>query len=97
MTGFRGILGTTPEALAEARRVLVPGGQLGFTVWGRIKKSPGAWSLPPFQLKRRCGRPSWTARCTMPFRRRCETWSRGADQPGSRARTATDERLLNFH
>jgi hypothetical protein len=30
--------------------VLVPGGRLGFTVWGHIKKSPGAWSLSPFQL-----------------------------------------------
>ena len=50
VTSFRGIWGTTPDALAEARRVLVPGGRLGFTVWGHIKKSPGAWSLSPFQL-----------------------------------------------
>ena len=47
---FRGIWGTTPWALAEVRRVLVPGGRLGFTVWGHIKKSPGAWALSPFQL-----------------------------------------------
>ena len=50
VTSFRGIWGTTPDALAEARRVLVPGGRLGFTVWGHIKKSTGAWSLSPFQL-----------------------------------------------
>jgi SAM-dependent methyltransferase len=50
VTSFRGIWGTTPDALAEARRVLVPGGRLGFTVWGHIKKSPGAWALSPFRL-----------------------------------------------
>jgi len=50
VTSFRGIWGTTPEALAEARRVLTPGGKLGFTVWGHIKKSPGAWALSPFRL-----------------------------------------------
>ncbi len=50
VTSFRGIWGTTPHALAEARRVLVPGGRLGFTVWGHIKASPGAWALAPFGL-----------------------------------------------
>jgi len=50
VTSFRGIWGTTPDALAEARRVLVPGGRLGFTVWGHIKKSPGAWALSPLRL-----------------------------------------------
>ena len=50
VTSFRGIWGTTPEALAEVRRVLVPGGRLGFTVWGHIKTSPGAWALSPFRL-----------------------------------------------
>ena len=50
VTSFRGIWGTTPEVLAEARRVLVPGGTIGFTVWGHLKKSPGAWSLSPFRL-----------------------------------------------
>jgi SAM-dependent methyltransferase/alkylhydroperoxidase family enzyme len=50
VTGFRGIWGTTPDALDEARRVLKPGGRLGITVWGHIKASPGAWALSPFLL-----------------------------------------------
>ena len=50
VTSFRGIWGTTPGALAEAFRVLKPGGRLGITVWGHIKTSPGAWALAPFQL-----------------------------------------------
>ena len=41
VTSFRGIWGTTPDAVAEARRVLRPGGRLGLTVWGHIKASPG--------------------------------------------------------
>jgi SAM-dependent methyltransferase len=49
-TSFRGVWGTTPDALAEIRRVLVPGGRLGLTVWGHIKVSPGAWALAPFAL-----------------------------------------------
>jgi SAM-dependent methyltransferase len=49
-TSFRGIWGTTPDALSEIRRVLVPGGRLGLTVWGHIKISPGAWALAPFTL-----------------------------------------------
>lgn len=48
-TSFRGIWGTTPEALPELLRVLVPGGRLGMTVWGHIKASPGAWALKPFR------------------------------------------------
>lgn len=48
VTSFRGIWGTTPEALAEALRVLAPGGRLGITVWGHIKASSGAWALAPF-------------------------------------------------
>lgn len=50
VTSFRGIWGTTPAAVAEARRVLAPGGRLGLTVWGHIKASPGAWALAPFRL-----------------------------------------------
>lgn len=50
VTSFRGIWGTTPRAVAEAFRVLIPGGRLGLTVWGHIKVSPGAWALAPFAL-----------------------------------------------
>jgi len=50
VTSFRGIWGTTPDALAEAFRVLKPRGHLGVTVWGHIKSSPGAWALAPFRL-----------------------------------------------
>ncbi len=49
-TSFRGIWGTTPDALAEVLRVLAPGGRIGLTVWGHIKVSPGAWALAPFRL-----------------------------------------------
>jgi SAM-dependent methyltransferase len=50
VTSFRGIWGTTPSAIAELFRVLVPGGRVGLTVWGHIKASPGAWALAPFML-----------------------------------------------
>jgi SAM-dependent methyltransferase len=49
-TSFRGIWGTTPAALGEIHRVLAPGGRMGLTVWGHIKKSPGAWALAPFRM-----------------------------------------------
>ncbi len=49
-TSFRGIWGTTPGAVVEAHRVLAPGGRLGITVWGHIKRSPGAWALSPFTM-----------------------------------------------
>ena len=50
VTSFRGIWGTTPNAVAEAFRVLVPGGRLGITVWGHLKVSPGYWAFLPFGL-----------------------------------------------
>jgi SAM-dependent methyltransferase len=50
VTSFRGIWGTTPDAVAELYRVLRPGGRAGITVWGHIKVSPGAWALAPFRL-----------------------------------------------
>ena len=50
VTSFRGIWGTTPQAVAEIDRVLRPGGRLGITVWGHLKVSPGAWALAPFRL-----------------------------------------------
>lgn len=48
VTSFRGIWGTTPTAVDEAHRVLVPGGRLAITVWGNVGKSPGAWLMAPF-------------------------------------------------
>lgn len=48
VTSFRGIWGTTPHAVDEAHRVLVPGGRLAFTCWGNVGKSPGAWMMAPF-------------------------------------------------
>lgn len=48
VTSFRGIWGTTPGAVDEAHRVLVPGGRLAMTVWGNVGKSPGAWMMAPF-------------------------------------------------
>jgi SAM-dependent methyltransferase len=50
VTSFRGIWGTTPDAVAEIGRVLRPGGRAGITVWGHLKVSPGAWALAPFRL-----------------------------------------------
>jgi SAM-dependent methyltransferase len=50
VTSFRGIWGTTPDAIAEIFRVLRPGGRAGMTVWGHLKISPGAWALAPFRL-----------------------------------------------
>jgi SAM-dependent methyltransferase len=49
VTSFRGIWGTTPTAVDEVHRVLVPGGRLAMTVWGNVGKSPGAWMMTPFR------------------------------------------------
>ena len=49
VTSFRGIWGTTPGAVQEAHRVLVPGGRLAITCWGDVKKSPGQWMFEPFR------------------------------------------------
>lgn len=48
VTSFRGIWGTTPAAVEEAARVLIPGGRLAITVWGNIGKSAAAWTMVPF-------------------------------------------------
>jgi SAM-dependent methyltransferase len=50
VTSFRGVWGTTPAAMPEIYRVLTPGGRVGLTVWGNVKKSPGAWALAPFRM-----------------------------------------------
>jgi len=49
VTSFRGIWGTTPEAVDEVHRVLVSGGRFAMTVWGDVKKSPGGWMMTPFR------------------------------------------------
>ncbi|MGI9624614.1 MAG: class I SAM-dependent methyltransferase [Acidimicrobiales bacterium] len=48
VTSFRGVWGTTPDAMHEIRRVLRPGGRFAMTVWGNVKRSPGAWMFEPF-------------------------------------------------
>ena len=50
VTSFRGLWATTREALAEAHRVLRPGGRISVTTWGHVKSSPGMWALTPFAL-----------------------------------------------
>ena len=50
VTSFRGIWGTTADALAEVHRVLASDGHLGLTVWGNVKRAAGAWLLAPLAL-----------------------------------------------
>ncbi len=50
VTSFRGVWATTPSAVGEIYRVLVPGGRVGITVWGHLKKSTGAWALAPLSM-----------------------------------------------
>jgi uncharacterized peroxidase-related enzyme len=50
VTSFRGLWATTEVALAEARRVLRPGGRVSVTTWGHVKASPGVWALSPLTL-----------------------------------------------
>lgn len=50
VTSFRGIWGTTPEAVDEARRVLRPGGRIALTCWGNVGRSPGAWMFSPLRF-----------------------------------------------
>ena len=49
VTSFRGIWGTTPAAMAEAWRVLRPGGRVAITVWGNVGRSVGGWMFEPFR------------------------------------------------
>ncbi len=48
VTSFRGIWGTTPDAMKSINRVLRPGGRFSMTVWGNVGKSPGGWMFQPF-------------------------------------------------
>lgn len=52
VTSFRGIWGTTPQAVSEAHRLLVPGGRLALTCWGDMAATPGGRLLAPFRLAR---------------------------------------------
>jgi len=48
ITSFRGVWGTTPKPMESIHRVLRDGGRLSMTVWGDVRKSPGAWMFQPF-------------------------------------------------
>ena len=50
VTSFRGIWGTTPDAMTQVRRVLRPGGRVALTFWGDMASSPGGRLFAPFRL-----------------------------------------------
>lgn len=50
VTSFRGIWATTPAAMAQARRVLRPGGRVAITFWGEMAASEGGPLFAPFRL-----------------------------------------------
>lgn len=50
VTSFRGIWGTTPDAMTEVGRVLRPGGRVALTFWGDMAESPGGRLFAPFRL-----------------------------------------------
>ncbi|MBW0114537.1 class I SAM-dependent methyltransferase [Pseudonocardia abyssalis] len=50
VTSFRGIWATTPGAIAQARRVLRPGGRVAITFWGEMAASQGGPLFAPFRL-----------------------------------------------
>jgi len=49
VTSFRGVWGTTSEAMHSINRVLRRGGRFSMTVWGNVGKSSGAWMFQPFR------------------------------------------------
>lgn len=50
VTSFRGIWATTPGAIAQASRVLRPGGRVAITFWGEMAASEGGALFSPFRL-----------------------------------------------
>lgn len=50
VTSFRGIWGTTPDALDEVFRVLRPGGRTGVTCYGDLRACSGGWVLSSLRL-----------------------------------------------
>ena len=50
VTSFRGIWGTTPQAMTEVGRLLRPGGRVALTFWGDMAGSPAGMLFSPFRL-----------------------------------------------